>query len=96
MSVEPAAGASAPASETVHAFFFVTAEADPGMLTRLLEPFAKLGLTPHRVHASTEAGDGREFTADLRVCEVTGRTAHLVDKALRRIVGVRSVISVTE
>jgi hypothetical protein len=90
------AGAEAPAPECVQAKFFVTAEADPGLASRLVEPFAKLGLIPARVHMSTEDRTGEEISADLRVADVTPLTAHLIDKALRRIVGVRQVIALVE
>ncbi len=63
---------------------------------RLVEPFSKLGLVPARVHISSEDGNGEEFSADLRVSGLTQQTAHLVDKALRRIVGVRQVITLAE
>ncbi|MGI9385640.1 MAG: hypothetical protein ACR2PO_21025, partial [Methyloligellaceae bacterium] len=76
--------------------YFVTADADPGLLPRLVEPFCKMGMIPHRVHASRESGDGEEITVDMRVFGVTREAAHLVDKALGRIVGVRSVIALTE
>jgi hypothetical protein len=81
---------------TVRAFFFVTAPADPGLLPRLIEPVAKLGAIPSRVHASREAGDGSELTVDLRLAGVAPRTAELVEHALRAIVGVRQVMAVVE
>lgn len=83
-------------SETVQAMFFVTAQADPGMTPRLVEPFTKMGVVPSRVHISSEDGAGEEFSADLRAADVSRDTARLIDKALRRIVGVRQVIAVTE
>lgn len=82
--------------ETVHAMFFVTADADPGMAPRLVEPFAKLGLTPARVHISSEDGAGEDISADLRVRGVTRETAQTIDKALRAIIGVRQVITLAE
>ena len=82
--------------DAVEAIFFVTATADPGMVQRLVEPFSKLGLVPTRVHISSENGQGDEFSADLRVAGLTRQTAHLVDKALRRIVGVQQVITLAE
>jgi hypothetical protein len=82
--------------ETVRAFFFVTAPADPGLLPRLIEPVAKLGAVPSRVHASRESGDGSELTVDLRLAGVTPRTADLVERALRAVVGVRQVMAVVE
>ncbi len=83
-------------SDAVLAIFFVTAAADPGMVQRLVEPFSKLGLVPARVHISSEDRDGAEISADLRVTGLTRQTAHLIDKALRRIVGVRQVIALAE
>lgn len=90
--------AAAPRADvaTVRAFFFVTAPADPGLLPRLIEPVAKLGAVPSRVHASREAGDGSELTVDLRLVGVAPRTADLVERALRAVVGVRQVMAVVE
>jgi hypothetical protein len=98
----PLAGANAAVAaataETshVHARFLVVAPADPGLLPRLVEPFAKLGTVPSRVHASREAGDGSELTVDLRLADVGPRTAELIELALRRVVGVRQLIAVVE
>ena len=57
---------------------------------------ARLGIVPSRIHISSEDGDGGQFSADLRANALTPETAHLIDKALRRIVGVRQVIAVSE
>jgi hypothetical protein len=83
-------------SSTVRAYFFVTAPADPGLLPRLIEPVAKLGAVPSRVHASRESGDGSELSVDLRLAGVAPRTAELVEYALRAVVGVRQVMAVVE
>lgn len=95
-STAVAAGADAPRADTVRAFFFVTAPADPGLLSRLIEPVAKVGAVPSRMHASREAGDGSEVTVDLRLSAVSPRTADLVERALRAVVGVRQVMAVVE
>ena len=70
-----AAGAAAPRAQarTVRAFFFITAPSDPGLLPRLIEPVAKLGAVPSRVHASRESGDGSELSVDLRLSGVAPR-----------------------
>ena len=83
-------------TDTVRAFFFVTAPADPGLLARLIEPVAKLGAVPTRVHATRESGDGSELSVDLRLSGVAPRTAELVEYALRAVVGVRQVMAVIE
>ena len=93
-----AAGAVAPRAvpHTVRAFFFVSAPADPGLLPRLIEPVAKLGAVPSRVHASRESGDGSELSVDLRLTGVAPRTAELIEYALRAVIGVRQVMAVIE
>jgi hypothetical protein len=89
-------GAACAEPVTVRAYFFISAPADPGLLPRLIEPVAKLGAVPSRVHASRESGDGSELTVDLRLAGVTPRTADLVERALRAVVGVRQVMAVVE
>jgi hypothetical protein len=81
---------------TVRAYYFISAPAHPGLLPRLIEPVAKLGAVPARVHASRESGDGTELTVDLRLAGVAPRTADLVARALRAVVGVRQVTALVE
>jgi hypothetical protein len=94
--VDSASGAACVEAATVRAYFFISAPADPGLLPRLIEPVAKLGAVPARVHASRESGDGSELTVDLRLTGVAPRTADLVGRALRAVVGVRQVMAVVE
>ena len=86
-------GASVEAS-TVSARYLVQGPSDPGLLSRLVEPFAKLGTVPSRVHASCESGDGSQMTVDLRLGGVAPRTAELIEHSLRRVVGVSQLIAV--
>jgi len=86
----------APESRLFKVCFFITADARTGMLPRILAPFAKLGAVPQRVHASTEDGDGRELSVDVRVANLSAREAHLLDKTLRVIVGVRTMLVVRD
>ena len=94
--VVSAPGAASAEPHTVHAYFFISAPADPGLLPRLIEPVAKLGAVPARVHASRASGDGSELTVDLRLAGVAPRTADLIGRALRAVVGVRQVRAVVE
>ena len=89
----PDAAASA---DRYKALFLVTAPADPQMLSRLVEPAAKLGHIPDRVHASREAGDRSEMTVDMRLSGVPHRTAELLEYGLRSVYGVRQVLAVIE
>ena len=94
MTVQPAPMREA--SRCVSARYLVQGASEPGLLPRLVEPFAKLGTVPSRVHASREAGDGSDMTVDLRLTGVEPRTAELIEIALRRVVGVRQLIAVIE
>lgn len=95
-SAAASAAATVPATDDVAARFLVQGEVDPGLLPRLLEPFAKLGTVPSRVHASREAGDGTTLTVDLRIAGVTPRQAELIELGLRRVLGVAQLIAVVE
>lgn len=92
----PVASATAVPSDRVLARYMVVGHADPGLLPRVIEPVAKLGHVPMRVHASREAGDGSEVSIDLRLGAVTTRVAEQVSHALHAIVGVRQVIASLE
>ena len=81
---------------TVRALFFVTGISDPGLLPRLIEPVAKLGHVPTRMHASCESGNGSELSVDLRLNGLSRRTARLVESTLQAVVGVRQVLAVLE
>ena len=75
------------------ACFAVTATNDPATLPRVLEVFAKLGLTPHQCHA-TAFGDGNsELHIDLQYANMTdGEAAHLAH-TLRGCFLVQSVLT---
>lgn len=90
-----AAGA-APTVTVCKALYHVSAVSDPGALARILQPFAKLGLMPQRVHASSEDGDGSEQSVDVRVSGLAQREARIVEKSLRGTIGVRHVVMVIE
>ncbi len=78
------------------ALFHVVGDADPALISRIVDPVAKLGHVPSRLHASSEDGDGSRITVDLRVGAVSQTTAERIETALRRIVGVHQVIAVYE
>jgi hypothetical protein len=80
----------------VKALYFVTADADPNLLPRLIEPFAKLGFVPDRVHADREEFQNHTLRVDLRLAGLSNRYAMLIEKALRSVIGVQSVITVLE
>lgn len=75
-------------SPLVAARFRITADASPGLLSRVLEPFAKRDLVPDQVRAS-RAGDA--IWAEVALHAMPLDTVHLVAGNLGQIVGVTRV-----
>jgi hypothetical protein len=90
--------AAAPDSDPAagRTYFFLTAEAECNLLLRVLQSFARLGVTPYRVHASTEQGTGEEMSLDLRIPGADPDVAERLASLCRAVVGVRSVIMAVE
>ncbi len=75
-------------TETLAVLFLVDAEAEPGLLPRLLQPFAKRDLTPDDVHARRQGAAMRAaFALDACPAEVV----HLIAGNLGQVVGVTRV-----
>jgi len=74
-------------------YFFITALNEADLLPRVLSPFLKLGLTPYRVHASSEHGDGEEISIELRFQDLSPHLADALASRCRAIVGVGVVIT---
>jgi acetolactate synthase regulatory subunit len=81
MSVDP----------TVAVRFMLDADAAPGLLSRLLQSFAKRDLIPDRMW-SHRAGDTMHVEIDLAA--MPSDVVHLIDGNLRQVVGVRSLTQV--
>ncbi|MDO9711829.1 hypothetical protein [Paracraurococcus lichenis] len=78
-------------SDLVAARFLVTAEASPGLLSRLLQPLAKRDLTADAVHAVRQ---GEEVHAELVLDAMPAGMVHLVAGNLGQVFGVLSVETV--
>ena len=68
--------------------FELQADAEPGLLPRLLQPFARRDLLPDVVRIR-RCGDTVE--AALEMWDMPGEAVHLVEGNLRQVVGVRRV-----
>lgn len=68
--------------------FELVADAEPGLLSRVLVPFARRGLIPDQVRARRI---GEAVQASVAVDAMPAETVHLVEGNLRQIVGVRRV-----
>jgi hypothetical protein len=84
---EPAAGRT---------YFFLTAQAECGLMLRVLQSFARLGVTPYRVHVSTEHGSGEEMSMELRIKGADRALAERLAALSRCVIGVHSVLTAVE
>ncbi len=76
---------------TVHVRFMLDADASPGLLPRVLQPFARRDLTPDRMW-SHRSGDTVHIEVAVEAMPVG--EVHLIEGNLRQIVGVRAVFQV--
>jgi acetolactate synthase small subunit len=101
MSSHPSsATALAPASAFVRprqaervACFAVQALADPGLLPRVLELFAKRGLVPERFFAQSEGREREAVTLDIQVAGFDPQLTDYVARCLRQIPHVTAVLT---
>ena len=68
--------------------FELVADAEPGLIPRLLAPFAKRDVVPDRVKTGR---NGAVIEAILGVDELPAQMVHLIENNLRQIIGVRSL-----
>jgi hypothetical protein len=73
------------------ACFSVNAEADPGVMPRVLEVFAKRGLVPS-FWTSRVSGE-RDLTIDIQMRGMESELADYVARTLRQIAGVEVVLT---
>lgn len=62
---------------------------DPGLLPRLLQPFAKRDLTPDRFEV---VRNGEQLRIEIAMQSIAADIVHLVEGNLRQVVGVHSVV----
>ncbi len=72
--------------------FSVQALADPGTLPRVVEVFAKRGLTPGRVHASRMSTPKEGLIIDIHLEDAGPEQAQLIAQELRRQFCVEAVL----
>jgi hypothetical protein len=85
-STPPASDASGVACFSVHA------RAEPGVMPRVLELFAKRGLVPSTWHSSVSA-DLSELAIDIQMGGMAGELADYVAACLRQIADVEVVLT---
>jgi acetolactate synthase small subunit len=75
------------------ACFAVHARAEPGVMPRVLELFAKRGLVPSSWHSSVGGADGDELTIDVQVRGMDSAVAEYVAACLRQLAYVEVVLT---
>lgn len=82
-----------PANETPVACFSIQAQAEPSLMPRVLELFAKRGLIPSRWHSDLGGRRQDELTIDFQVTGLDRSKAELIAQAIRQFVSVVSVLT---
>ncbi|MDP6389809.1 MAG: hypothetical protein QF654_07960 [Alphaproteobacteria bacterium] len=73
--------------------FSIVAAAEPGMMPRILELFAKRNLVPTQWHARTTGEAGEELTIDIQIAGMAGDLAGYMARCMRQIYGVECVLT---
>jgi hypothetical protein len=71
--------------------FLLDADSSPGLLSRLLQPYAKRDLIPDRMWSHRS---GETIHVEIAMEAMPAEVVHLVEGNLRQVVGVRSVTRV--
>ena len=90
MFVDPSA---AQAQREVAVRFMLDAEASPGLLPRLLQPFARRDLTPDRMWSHRS---GAVMHVEIALEAMPEEMVHLVEGNLRQVVGVQAVTPIQQ
>ena len=83
---------AAPAAASVSCFS-VVADADPGVLQRLLQVFAKRGLVPSRLYGTLVGPRGEDLHIDLQVRGLDAPLRPVIAETLRQVVSVQAVLT---
>ena len=75
------------------ACFSVHARAEPGVMPRVLELFAKRGLVPSFWESSTSGGDRSQLTIDIQMRGLGRETIDYIAACLRQIAFVEVVVT---
>jgi hypothetical protein len=72
--------------------YSIRAEADAGLMPRVLHLLAKRDLVAERLHADRVGAHGDELSIDLQVAGLDAHTGGFIAACLRQIVGVQTVL----
>ncbi|MEQ8355422.1 MAG: hypothetical protein RH942_07785 [Kiloniellaceae bacterium] len=92
LSPEPTAVAPRAAAEVVYCFSILAA-AEPGVMPRVLELFAKRGLVPARWHSDVTGPGGRDLSIDVQVNGLDTAAGDYIARCLRQVFQVETVLT---
>jgi acetolactate synthase small subunit len=75
------------------ACFSIHADAEPGVMPRVLELFAKRGLVPRRWISDVTGPGGGELSIDVQVAGMAPETQAQIAQCLRQVWGVGTVLT---
>ncbi len=73
--------------------YLVEGRADPGLMSRVLEQFAKRGLVPDQWRSIVAGRQADELHIDIQVRGLSPETAEHIARCLRMLVGVATVLT---
>jgi len=73
--------------------FSVTAHADPSVMPRIMEVFAKRGLVPSHWHSRIVGSDGHDLQVDLQMAGMEASVAEQIAQVIRQIIYVERVLT---
>jgi hypothetical protein len=91
--MSPAFAPAADANPPFTALFCVCARAEPGVMPRVLELFAKRGLVPTVWHSAIAGGDRGRLTIDIEMGGLGREAARYIAACLRQIADVETVLT---
>jgi acetolactate synthase regulatory subunit len=89
----PLSASAADADLPVTAFFFVHARAEPGVMPRVLELFAKRGLVPTRWHSAIAGSASAALKIEIAMEGLRPEASRYIAACLRQIADVETVVT---
>ncbi len=85
--------ANADSDFSASTYFTVQARAEPGVMPRVMELFAKRGLVPGFWHSAVS---GAALSIEIRIAGVERDTVDYIARCIRQIVGVDTVLTASD
>jgi acetolactate synthase small subunit len=95
VAMSPAAANAAETKLSEAAFFSVHARAEPGVMPRVLELFAKRGLVPSCWHSAVSATDRSRLRIEIEMHGLDPDITEYIAACLRQIVSVETVLTMS-